>query len=136
MNLLTAILVLVAYLVVIEAIGWALKRGLFGRWFQQARVRLGRRIPAGRYRIAEEVGFTFGKEDTTLIIRLPVHQPGAERPIRYIGATDATTRFSINGAQATPDDLLAAYDDSLGPLEVLVNEPGRILELGISEKAR
>lgn len=115
---------------------WADRRDLFSTWIEQAWVRFGRRVPPGWYEIEGEVGISFGKADTTIILRLPLRLSGAIEPVRYIAATDSSTRFSVNGQDATPDELLEAYDDSLGPLGVQVNEPGRIAEVGIAARTQ
>lgn len=115
---------------------WADRRDLFGTWIERARVRFGRRVPPGWYEIEGEVGISFGKADSTLILKLPLNLSDSLKPVRYIAATDASTGFRVNGKQATPDQLLEAYDDSIGPLGVQVNEPGRIALISISSAGR
>lgn len=104
----------------------------FRRWTERIRLRVGRRVPVGSYRFDGEIGFSFGHDDTTLFLRLPVTDPLTPRTMRYIGMTDASTQFTVDRRIATPDELLEAYDDSLGPIEIQVHEPGRIAEIGIA----
>jgi len=115
---------------------WADGRDLLSTWLEQVRVRLGSRVPPGWYEIDGEVGISFGKADAVIILRLPLRLSEATEPVRYIAATDSSTRFSVNGQDATPDSLLEAYDDSLGPLGIQVNEPGRIAEIGIAARTQ
>ena len=115
---------------------WADKHNLVAMWLDKARIRYGRQVPVGWHRVEGEVGIHFGQADTILILTLPLETLDARRPTKYVGATDESTRFSVNHADASPDTLLEAYDDSIGPLEILVNEPGRIAEIGIAADAR
>ncbi|MDZ4064099.1 MAG: hypothetical protein U1E22_05460 [Coriobacteriia bacterium] len=116
-------------------IEWADRRNLVATWLDRARVRYGRRVPVGWHRIKGEVGIHFGQADTILILTLPLETPDAKQPTKYVGATDDSTKFSVNHENASPDALLEAYDDSIGPLEILVSEPGRIAEIGIAADA-
>lgn len=137
MDLVLDCLIVVAFIAGLQLISWALERGVIGRAFRVLRVRLSRKLPAGFYRIEEPVGIGFGNEDTTLVLRVPVRTQAAGKPVRYLAVTDANTEFSVNREPATPDALLEAYDDELGPLELQVNEPGRVAEIGIAaEKPR
>lgn len=115
-------------------IEWADKRDLLARGLDRARVRLGRRIPFGVHRIEGEVRFHFGRDDAILIITVPLSEPSGQRVRACVGATDAATRFTVNDEVATPDELLTAYDDEIGPLVIRVEEPGRIAALGIASE--
>lgn len=115
-------------------IEWADKRDLLARGFDRARVRFGRRIPFGVHRIDGEVRFHFGRDDAILIITVHLPEPGARRVCAYVGATDESTRFTVSGQAATPDELLAAYDDEIGPLLIRVEEAGRIAALDIASE--
>lgn len=130
-------LIVVAFIAGLQLLAWVFERGLIGRAFRRARVRWGRRVPPGFYRIEGQIGFTFGDEDTELALRLPLRIGEEGRTLRYVGVTDASTVFTVNREPATPDAVLEAYDDELGPIEVQVNETGRIAEFGIAaEKPR
>jgi hypothetical protein len=128
----TIVLLLFALVWLIE---WADRRDLVARWFDRARVRFGRRMPLGRHRIEGEVGIHFGRDDTILILTVPLQAPGEQRSSTFVAATDNSTRFTVNQEDASPDELLAAYDDSVGPLLIQVDEPGRIAEIGIAPDA-
>lgn len=131
------ILIVVAFIATLQLISWALEQGMIGRAFRRLRYLLSRKLPTGFYRIEGPVGIGFGNEDTTLLLRVPVRTQAGAKPVRYLAVTDATTEFSVNRKPATPDRLLEAYDDELGPLELQVNEPGRVAEIGIAaEKPR
>lgn len=132
MELARSILIVVLFYVGIQSIDWVLERHLLGQWLDRARVRLGRRIPPGRYVIRGQIGFHFGTEDAILVLTLPVQAPGETSATRFVGATDSSTQFRVSGRDATPDELLEAYDDELGPLEVQVFELGRIAEIEIA----
>ena len=124
---------IVLFLCFLELVSYAAKHGVFSRWRLQARLRLGRRIPPGSYRIEGEIGISFGHDDATLLLTLPLQDRGASKPTRYVGATDESTRFTVNHLDVEPDTLLEAYDDSLGPIQIQVFEPGRIAEIDISK---
>lgn len=120
----------------VALVEWADRRNLVATLLDKARIRYGRRVPVGWHRIEGEVGIHFGQTDTTLILTLPLRTLDAGRPTKYVAATDEATKFSVNHADVSPDKLLEAYDDSMGPLEILVNEPGRIAEIGIAAEPR
>jgi hypothetical protein len=128
--------IVVLLFALVALIQWADRRDLVARWFDRARVKYGRRVPQGWHRIVGEVGIHFGRDDAILILTVPLQPPGVQRPSRYVGATDESTRFTVNHEDASPDELLAAYDDSVGPLTIQVDEPGRIAEIGIAPEAR
>lgn len=92
-------------------------------------------MPVGRHRIEGEVGVGFGHDDATLILKIALQVPGDQRLVTYVGATDGCTRFTVDHKETNPDALLAAYDDSLGPIVIQVNEPGLIAEIDISPES-
>ncbi len=126
------VVLLFSFLGLIE---WADRRDLVARWSDEARVRFGRRVPSGQHRIEGEVGFHFGRDDAILILTVALQGPDGRRLRKYVGATDESTRFAVNHEDASPDEVLAAYDDSVGPLLIRVDEPGRIAEIDVAPDA-
>lgn len=114
--------------------GWIDRRNLVARWRDHVRARGGVPVPPGHHRIESPVGIRFGHDDARLILKISLQGPGESRPAIYVGATDGCTRFTVDHEETTPDELLAAYDDSLGPLTIQVNEPGVITEVDISAR--
>ncbi len=135
MDLLTDVLLLVLILVLVEVLASGAVRIWLARRVELLRIRCGRQLPVGSYRLESEIGIRFGVDDTTLILRLPLLDPVTGRVIKYTGATDSSTTFLVGGEAVNPDALLEAYDESLGPLEIRVWEAGRIAELGIAVDA-
>lgn len=132
MDLCTSILVLVGALVLCEVIGRIDIFTLPARVREYLSLALGKRIPQGRYVFEGQIGIGFGHDDATMVLRLPVAAAGGGRTVRHVGVTDEATEFRVNGKPATPDQLLEAYDDEVGPIEIHVFEPGRIARIGIS----
>lgn len=134
MDLLTDVLLLVLILVLVEVLASDAVRIRIARRVELLRIRCGRRLPVGSYRLEADttIGIRFGVDDTTLILRLPLPDPVIGRVIEYTGATDSSTTFLVGGEAVNPDALLEAYDESLGPLEIRVWEAGRIAELAIA----
>lgn len=126
------IAIVAALFALVILVEWADRRDLLARWSDRRRARRGRQVPVGYHRIEGAVGIHFGQDDTTLILTFPLVGPDGGRPLAHVGATGPGTRFTVRGRDATPDDLLAAYDDSLGPIAIQVYEPGRIAEIDIS----
>jgi hypothetical protein len=119
----------------VALIGWIDRHNLLARWWDRTRARGGRQLPPGRHRVEGAVGIDFGHDDATLILKIPLQIAGARRLLTYVGATDGCTRFTVDHEETTPDAVLAAYDDSLGPLTIQVSEPGTIAEIDISRDA-
>ncbi len=136
MDLLTKIIALVLVLLAIELAFTTAWFGRIARGLEWVRFRCGRRIPVGSYRFTGDIRIDFGVDDTTLILGVTIPGPDMGRPTRCIAVTDASTRFTVNGHDASPDALLESYDDSLGPIFMEVHEPGRITHLGIAGDAR
>lgn len=116
----------------VALIGWIDRRNLVARWWDRTRARRGTQVPLGRHRIEGDVSVGFGNDDATLILRFPLRVSGEQRPVTHVGATDGCTRFTVDHEETNPDALLAAYDASLGPIVIQVNEPGIIAEIDIS----
>lgn len=126
------ITIVLLLLALVTFVSWVDRHNLMASWLDQARVRYGRQLPPGIHRIDGQIGIHFGRDDGTLILTIPLQFAGESRATKYVGATDKRTTFTVEHADASPDELLAAYDDSLGPITVRVNESGRIAEIGIA----
>ncbi len=114
---------------------WADRRDLVSTGLQRLRVRLGRRLPAGRYLGGDRVKLRVGRPDTTLVFKLPLTSPGGQRELMHIAATDAATRFSIDDRTVSLDELLESYDDSAGTLVLEACEAGKLATVGIDTGA-
>lgn len=114
---------------------WVDRHDLVARWFDRVRVRCGTPVPPGRYIVEGHVGIRFGHDESTLILAIPAQAPGKRRPAKYLGMTGGLTRITVEQEDVGPDALLAAYDDTLGPMTIVVNETGRIAQLGIARRA-
>ncbi|MHB9003638.1 MAG: hypothetical protein ACYC6C_06180 [Coriobacteriia bacterium] len=125
----TIVLLLMAF---VAFVSWVDRHNLAASWFDRARVRYGRQVPPGCHRIEGQIGIHFGQDDGTLILTIPLQLTGETRTTKYVGATDKRTKFTVEHADVSPDDLLAAYDESVGPMTIQVHEGGRIAEIGIA----
>jgi hypothetical protein len=110
---------------------WVDEKDLLAIGLHRLRVRLGRQVPVGRHRIEDGVSVRVGRPDTILVFKLPLPSSGAQRPTRYVGVTDESTRFTVGDAVVTLDEFLEAYDDGPRPFDVQVYEAGKILSIGI-----
>lgn len=111
---------------------WLTEQRVLARLSWGVRTRAGRRMPAGYHRVEGEVGVSFGPGDEHIMFRVPALRPDGPRSGRYVCVTDSATVFVVNERIATPDELLEAYDDELGPLELRIDTPGKIARVSIA----
>jgi len=131
-----AIAVLVLVLVAWEVLFWALKKDLLAIALFRLRVSLGKKLPVGRYRWERENSIAVGKPDTVVVFKMPLEESPGRRAAMHIAVTDSDTRFTVGDDVVEVDPFLEAYDAELGPLEIQVDEAGRIATIGIDIDAR
>ncbi len=110
---------------------WADRRDLFVTALYRLRLRCSRRVPVGRYRVTDDISCRVGHPDTTMVFKIPLPSADGSRPVKYVAATQESTRFAIGERTVTLDDFLEGYDDSVGPLVFQVVEVGKVSELQI-----
>jgi len=124
---------LVVLVVAVEKIDRA---DALGSALQRVRVRLGRRVPVGWHQGEGETTVRVGRPDTTIVIRMPLRLNGAGSPVVHVARTDQSTRFSVAGDEATLDEFLEAYDDSVGPIDIQVHSAGRVASANVGGGAQ
>ena len=124
MDLLRDIVVLVLVLAGIELVFGAIKKGLLGTVLHGLRIRFSRPLAPGYHRFDAGVRTRVGHPDTTMAFVVPVPDSTGTRVRRHTVVTTATTQFAVRDETTTLDELLEAFDDEMGPLEIEVFEPG------------